>query len=107
MDMLGQKLAIRAIDYTILYQQNQQGKKKGIVEIQDPASTMKFFNFSIFKRCAREGIKYGLNLFKIRKVKVPAEEDGRAIIRTEIMILVQCKIGDTHENIRILPSAAF
>ena len=46
---------------------------------------------SKIKRCAREGIKEGegLKMFKIRTTQVPAEEEGRSIIRTELMILVQ------------------
>ena len=38
-------------------------------------------------RHAREGVKEGdgLTMFKVRKVRVPAEEEGRAIIRTELM----------------------
>ena len=56
---------------------------------------------SKIKKCAREGIKEGegLNMFKIRTTQVPAEEEGRSIIRTELMILVQCKLSDAHHAI--------
>ena len=47
---------------------------------------------SKIKKCAREGIKEGegLKMFKIRTTQVPAEEEGRSIIRTELMIFIQC-----------------
>ena len=50
------------------------------------------------KRHAREGVKEGdgLTMFKFMKVRVPTEEDGRSIIRTELMIIVKCKISDAH-----------
>ena len=53
------------------------------------------------KRHAKEGVKEGdgLKLFKIRKVRVPTEEDGRAFIRTELMVIVQCKKSDAHHAI--------
>ena len=52
-------------------------------------------------KCAREGIKEGegLKSFKIRTTQVPAEEEGRSIIIAELMIFVQCKIGDAHHAI--------
>ena len=48
------------------------------------------------KRHARESVKEGdvLKLFKIRKVRVSTEEEGREIIRTELMIIVQCELSD-------------
>ena len=53
------------------------------------------------KRCAKEGVKEGegLKLFKIRTTQVPAEEEGRSIIRTKLMIFVQCKLSDAHHAI--------
>ena len=56
---------------------------------------------SKIKKCAREGIKEGegLKMFKIRTTQVPAEEEGRSIIRTELMILIQCKLSDAHHAI--------
>ena len=52
-------------------------------------------------RHAREGVKEGdgLTMFKVRKVRVPAEEEGRAIFRTELMIIVKCEISDAHHAI--------
>ena len=40
-----------------------------------------------------------MKLFKIRTTQVPAEEEGRYIIRTELMIFVQCKFSDAHHAI--------
>ena len=53
------------------------------------------------KRLAREGVKEGngLTMFKVRKVRVPAEKDGRSIIRTELMIIVKCQISDDHHAV--------
>ena len=53
------------------------------------------------KRLAREGITEGdgLTMFKIRKVRVPAEENGRSIIRTELMIIVKCKRSEAFHAI--------
>ena len=50
------------------------------------------------KRHEEEGVKEGdgFKLFKIRKVRVPMEEEGRAIIRTQLMIVVQCELSDAH-----------
>ena len=43
------------------------------------------------KRHAREGVSEGdgLTMFKVRRVRVPADKERRAIIRTKLMILVQ------------------
>ena len=56
---------------------------------------------SIVKRYAKEDVKEGegLKLFKIRKVRVPTEEQGRQIIRTEVMIIAQCELSDAHHAI--------
>ena len=56
---------------------------------------------SKIKKCAREGIKEGegLKMFKIRTTQVPAEEEGRSIIRTELMIFVRCTLSDAHHAI--------
>ena len=56
---------------------------------------------SKIKRCAKEGIKEGegLNLFKIRPTQVAAEDEGRSIIRTELMLIIQCKLSDAHHAI--------
>ena len=56
---------------------------------------------SKLKRCAKEGIKEaeGLKLFKIGPTQVAAEEDGRSILRTELMIIAQCKLSDAHHAI--------
>ena len=56
---------------------------------------------SIKKRCAREGIKEGdrISLFKIRKVKVQAEEEGRSIIIIEVMIQIRFQLSATHHAI--------
>ena len=40
-----------------------------------------------------------MTMFKVRRVRVPTEEEGRAIIRTELMIIVQCKVSDAHHAI--------
>ena len=71
-----------------------------IDHIADTESNLSYVK-SVVRRCAREKIKEGegLNLFKIRRVKVSAEEKGRAIIRTEIMMMVQCKLNDAHHAI--------
>ena len=52
-------------------------------------------------RHARERVKQGdgLTLFKVRKVRVQAEEEGRTIFRTELMIVVKCEISDAHHAI--------
>ena len=52
-------------------------------------------------RHAREVVKEGdgLTLFKARKVRVQAEEEGRTIFRTELMIVVKSKISDAHHAI--------
>ena len=56
---------------------------------------------SRIKRCAKEDIKEweGLNLFKIRPTQVAAEDEGRSIIRTELMLIIQCKLSDAHHAI--------
>ena len=53
------------------------------------------------KRCAKEGIKEGegLNLFKNRPTQVAAEEEGRSIVRTELMLIIQCKLNNAHHAI--------
>ena len=55
---------------------------------------------SIVKRYAREGVKEGegLKLFKIRTVRVPTEEQGRPIIRTEIMVIAQCELSEAYHS---------
>ena len=40
-----------------------------------------------------------MTMFKVRRVRVSTEEEGRAIIRTELMIIVQCKVSDAHHAI--------
>ena len=70
------------------------------VVIDHVANTEQNLGFirSKVKRHAREGVTEGdgLKLFKVRKVRVTMEEEGRAIIRTELMIIVQCKLRDAH-----------
>ena len=71
--------------------------------IDHVANTERNLSFirSKVKRHAREGVTEGdgLTMFKARLVRVPTEEEGRAIIRTELMIIVQCKISDAHHAI--------
>ena len=56
---------------------------------------------SIVKKYAKVGVKEGegLKLFKIRTVRVPTEEEGRPIIRTENMVILQCELSDAHHAI--------
>ena len=53
------------------------------------------------KKCAKEGVDEGdgLNLFKIRRVQVRAEVEGRSVIRTEVMMIVQCQLITAHQAI--------
>ena len=46
----------------------------------------------VVRKYAKVGVTEGdgLKLFKIRTVRVPTEEEGRPIIRTENMIILQC-----------------
>ena len=73
------------------------------VVIDHVANTERNLSFirSKVKRHAREGVKEGdgLTLFKARKVRVQAEEEGRTIFRTELMIVVKCEISDAHHAI--------
>ena len=68
--------------------------------IADIESNLSFIKSKINK-CAREGIEQGdgLNLFKVRRTSVKAEEQGQPIIKTEIIILVQCEFNDSHQAI--------
>ena len=72
------------------------------VVIDHVANTDRNLSFirSKVNRHAREGVKEGdgLTLFKVRKVRVQAEEEGRTIFRTELMIVVKCKISDRDLN---------
>ena len=74
-----------------------------VVVIDHVANTERNLGFirNRVKRLANEGIKEGngLTLFKIRKVRVPAEEDGRSIFRTELMIIVKCTRSEAHHAI--------
>ena len=56
------------------------------------------------RRYAKVDVKKGdgLSLLKIRKIMVAAEESGRSIIRTVIMMQVRCEINDAHAIYRIL-----
>ena len=67
------------------------------------ANTEKNLSFirSKVNRHAREEVKHGdgLTMFKARKVRVQAEEEGRTIFRTELMIVVKCEISDAHHAI--------
>ena len=69
-----------------------------VAVIDHVANTERNLSFirSKVKRHAREGVSEGdgLTMFKIRPVKVPTEEEGREIIRTELMIIVKCKISE-------------
>ena len=73
------------------------------VVIDHVANTDRNLSFirSKVNRHAREGVKEGsgLTLFKARKVRVQAEEEGRTIFRTELMIVVKCEISDAHHAI--------
>ena len=40
-----------------------------------------------------------MKLYKIRKTKVQVEEEERAVIRTEILIIVQCNLSDAYHAI--------
>ena len=40
-----------------------------------------------------------MRLLKIRTTRVPAEEEGRSEIRTELMIIVQFELSDAHHAI--------
>ena len=40
-----------------------------------------------------------MRLLKIRTTQVPAEEEGRSIIRTELIVIVQCEFSDAHHAI--------
>ena len=71
--------------------------------IDHVANTERNLSFirSKVKRYAREGVTEGdgLTMFKARGVRVPTEEVDRVIIRTELMIIVRCKISDAHHAI--------
>ena len=56
---------------------------------------------SKIKRCAKEGVKEGegLRLLKIRTAIVPAEEEDRSVVQTELMIIVQNELSDAHHEI--------
>ena len=86
------KLANEGIEFTL-----------PAVVIDHIANTERNLGFirSKINRHAREGVEEGdgLTLYKVRKVRVPAEEEGRAIIRTELMIILKCKISDAHHAI--------
>ena len=74
-----------------------------VAVIDHVANTERNLSFirSKVNRHAREGVKEGdgLTMFKARKVRVQAEEEGRTIFRTELMIVVKCEISDAHHAI--------
>ena len=74
-----------------------------VAVIDHVANTDRNLSFirSKVNRHAREGVEEGdgLTLFKARKVRVQAAEKGRTIFRTELMIVVKCKISDAHHAI--------
>ena len=86
------KLANEGIEFTLPW-----------AVIDHVANTERNLGFirSKINRHAREGVKEGdgLTLYKVRKVRVPVEEEGRAIIRTELMIILKCQISDAHHAI--------
>ena len=86
-----EKLAEEGIEFTL-----------PAVVIDHVANTDRNLSFirSKVNHHAREGVKEGdgLTLFKVRKVRVQAEEEGRTIFRTELMIVVKCKISDRDLN---------
>ena len=41
-------------------------------------------------------------LIQNKQVKVPAEVKGRTIIRTKVMMLIQCKLNEAHHVYRFL-----
>ena len=71
-----------------------------VVVIDHVANTERNLGFVRHKvnRHASEGVKQGsgLTMFKARKVRVQAEEEGRTIFRSELMIVVKCEISDAH-----------
>ena len=60
-----------------------------IDHIADTETNVSFIKSRV-KNCAKEGVDEGegLNLFKIRRVQVRAEVEGRKVIRTEVMLIV-------------------
>ena len=74
-----------------------------VAVIDHVANTERNLSFirSKVNRHAREGVKEGdgLTMFKARKVRIQAEEEGRTIFRTELMIVVKCEISDAHHEI--------
>ena len=70
--------------------------------IADTESNVSFVKSKI-KRCAKEGLEDdsddGLNLFKIRRVRVNAIVDGNMIIRMDVMIILQCAFCDAYQAI--------
>ena len=71
-----------------------------IDHIADTECNLSFIESRV-KGCAREGVEEGdgLQLFKIRRVPVRAEVKDRMVIRTEVMMLVQCQLFTAHQAI--------
>ena len=75
-----------------------------VIVIDHVANTDRNLGFirSKVKRHSREGVTEGdgLKMFKVRKVRVSTEEEAhQKIIRTDLMIIVQCKLSDAHHAI--------
>ena len=57
---------------------------------------------SMIRQCAEINVpedKDGIDLIKIKKVRVAAEEEGRKIIRTELVIILRCDLIEAHNAI--------
>ena len=87
-----EKMAAEGIEFTL-----------PAVVIDHVANTDRNLSFirSKVNRHAKEGVREGsgLTLFKARKVRLQAEEEGRMIFRTELMIVLKCEISDAHHAI--------
>ena len=71
-----------------------------IDHIADTVTNLSFIKSRV-KGCAKEGVEEGdgLNLFKIRRVLVRTEVEGRKVIRPEVMIIEQCQLVTAHQAI--------
>ena len=58
-------------------------------------------NLGFIRNKVNRGVQEGdgLTMFKARKVRVQAEEEGWTIFRTELMVIVKCEISDAHHAI--------